>query len=410
MTRDAGMTSIEPVPARRLGFTFLLTFTMAMAAFAAAAFSVLAPFLIEDFGLTRSELGWLIAASSLGAAIVAPIIGRVADAIGGRNLAIGVFGLTVVVALSISVSSNFVMLMIVAFLAGVPNAAGNPATNKLISTHLQVGSRGLITGIKQSGVPLGIAVIGATLPPVALVFGWRVAVGVVALFALLGLIAAIIVLPADSPRSSRSSQEIVLYEQASAVRWLAAYAFLMGGGTSALQSFIPLYSQEALGYTVTAAGLALSTMNVVGVGARVLMPRLVEKAENYVAFLIAFGLVGSLATTVVLLSDHVATPLVWLGVILAGLSATASNGVVMLAAIATVHVQHIGRATGLVFFGFMAGVGLAPAAFGWVVDETGHYGVGWGASSFLFAAASLLVWFGGRRTALDTPGTKMPAV
>jgi len=53
-----------------------------------------------------------------------------------------------------------------------------------------------------------------------------------------------------------------------------------------------------------------------------------------------------------------------------------------------------GRASGVVWFGFLAGLGLGPPIYGSIVDESGSYaGMWWLAlGSFALAAAVATVW------------------
>ena len=67
------------------------------------------------------------------------------------------------------------MVSFFALVGGVGQAIANPATNKLISMHVPPGKRGIITGIKQSGVQAGTFLGGLLLPVITLSFGWRLA-------------------------------------------------------------------------------------------------------------------------------------------------------------------------------------------------------------------------------------------
>ncbi|MEE9533508.1 MAG: hypothetical protein V3W06_03755, partial [Acidimicrobiia bacterium] len=52
------------------------------------------------------------------------------------------------------------------------------------------------------------------------------------------------------------------------------------------------------------------------------------------------------------------------------------------------------RASGIVMFGFLAGLGVAPTLFGWLVDRTGSYTPMWLISvGSLGLTAVLAVWW-----------------
>ena len=74
---------------KRIQFTVLLSAAMAAATFAGPAFAVLARFIIDDLGLSRAELGWVVAAFSVVGALASPAIGRLTDRVGGRKALAG---------------------------------------------------------------------------------------------------------------------------------------------------------------------------------------------------------------------------------------------------------------------------------------------------------------------------------
>jgi hypothetical protein len=62
----------------------------------------------------------------------------------------------------------------------------------------------------------------------------------------------------------------------------------------------------------------------------------------------------------------------------------------MLAVIFLVPAASAGRASGIVLFGFLAGLGLGAPAFGWSVDTLGTYLPGWLAAVTLFIGGWLV--------------------
>ncbi|MGH2819930.1 MAG: hypothetical protein ACRDJ5_04675, partial [Actinomycetota bacterium] len=62
----------------------------------------------------------------------------------------------------------------------------------------------------------------------------------------------------------------------------------------------------------------------------------------------------------------------------------------MLALIAEVGGRQAGRAAGYVLGGFYGGFVLTPPLFGYSVDVTGGYGIGWTGIGALFAVATVL--------------------
>ncbi len=66
----------------------------------------------------------------------------------------------------------------------------------------------------------------------------------------------------------------------------------------------------------------------------------------------------------------------------------------MLAVIDYAGRERSGRASGVVMLGFLAGLGLAPTLFGWLVDRTESYTPMWLISiGILGAACALSLWW-----------------
>ena len=84
-------------------------------------------------------------------------------------------------------------------------------------------------------------------------------------------------------------------------------------------------------------------------------------------------------------------------VVFAGMSFAAWTGVAMLAVISEVSLSDAGRASGIVLTGFFVGHTISPVAFGFSVDVTGGYGLGWTTVTAL-AVVGLAVCLAWRRT------------
>ena len=371
-----------PVPAR-FGFGAILAVVMGVATFALTVFGVLTSQLIDEFGIARWQVGALVTASSAAGAILSPTIGRLTDRFGGRRSALVNLGLGTLALAALALAPTFGLLVIAALVTGIAQGMANPATNKLISLHVPAGSRGLITGIKQSGVQVGTVLGGLALPLLALAWGWRWAVATFAGLAAIGLISAFVIVPHDP---GRGTSEVTREKgvPADIVR-LAGYGFLLGAGGSALFTYTALYGQETLGYSPAAAGAAVALMGVVGVVSRIAWSHAAERGHRYRGSLVWLAALSAVAA-LLMAAAPAFPPLVWLAAATTGLSASAWNSVGMLAIIFMVPATSAGRASGVVLFGFLAGLGLGAPVFGWSVDALGTYLPGWLTAAGLFGA------------------------
>ena len=243
----------RPTEVNRAEFTALLAAAMAVATFAGPAFAVLARFIIDDLSLTRAELGWVVAAFSVVGAIASPAIGRLTDQIGGRRTVAGIFAISGVGLLTISTAPTYMWLIGAGILTGIGQASANPGTNKLISVHIPLGRRGAVTGIKQSGVQVGVFLAGLLLPAGALAWGWRATIAIAGVISLLTLVFVGLVVPPDpSTRRAQTTGHRIAWS--APIIWLTGYGFLMGLAGGAVNTYIPLYGEEAIGLSVTMAG------------------------------------------------------------------------------------------------------------------------------------------------------------
>jgi predicted MFS family arabinose efflux permease len=379
----------------KVGFSALLAAGMAAGTVIVQVIGVLAPFLLADLGLSRFQLGLLVTASAGMGAVASLPAGRVTDALGGRRVLAGTFGVATVGLAALALAPSFGWALGATLMAGLANAACNPSTNKLLAVHLSAGQRGLITGVKQSGVHVGYFLAGALLPTGALILGWRPAVGLTAVVVGAAMALAYLLLPADPPAASPPPALAGPFRYSPAIRWLAAYGFLMGAGVAGVVSYLPLYAHEAVGLSVTAAGGVAAFAGLVAVPARIIWSRQSERVHHFSSPLLFIALV-SVVATLAIWGAAAGVPLLWVGAFAAGISLLAWNAVGMLAVVVVAETRHTGRASGLVLFGFLAGFMVSPVVFGLSVDVTGSYGPGWAGTAliFLLAAGVARAWGG----------------
>ena len=103
------------------------------------------------------------------------------------------------------------------------------------------------------------------------------------------------------------------------------------------------------------------------------------------------AVLGVLASALLLASTLWAW-LLWPGVIITGASTSAWNSVGMLATIDEAGPALTGRASGVVLFGFLTGLGIGPPLYGATVDATGSYSLMWVISIAAATATTGFVW------------------
>ncbi len=389
----------RPERVSRLALGTLLTLAMAVSTFPQFAFGALGPVLTAELELSRSRFGALPTAFFLSAAVASPFVGRLVDAVGGKRGLTGLFTLSAISFAAIGSSPGWSALLVAAGVGGLAMAASNPVTNQLLLAHAQVGRRGTLVGVKQSGVWIGGAFAGAFLPPFATAVGWRAAFGVGAAFALVVAAVGRAGLPVDDVRGGRSGTSSKRAPLPSAVRWLVPYAALMGAGGAAITTYVALFAHEQLGMTEHVAGATLGVLGVAAVVARIGWARVAERATSFEAPFATLAW-GALAMTVLLMSaERLGALVLYAAVLGLGATAVAWNAAGMMVVVKSSDVSTAGRSSGVVLTGFYVGLVAAPVAFGAVVDETESYRLAWIGTAALFAAAALLteVWRRWRR-------------
>lgn len=369
------------------------------------AYSALSRFLIADLGLSRSQLGWLVSSHIAVAALLSPSVGRLVDSFGGRPMLVLLFVGSIGLLLGIAVSPTFRVMLLVSLVAGCLNATGNPATNKMIVDLIPAGERGVIMGVKQSGVQVGTFFAGLALPGLALALGWRAAMASTAVVPAVAVAFAIRL--KEEPLQVKMGPAVGTYRHPPGVRRIALYGFLMGAGLASTMVFLPLYAQERIGLKVTEAGFAMALIGATGIVARILWSRTSESLGRFASRLRAMAALSVLAVSALWAADHSAPWLLWVGALVSGSSIVAWNGVAQLGAIALVDARHVGQASGLVILGFLAGFAVGPVLFGYSVEGTGTYGFGWAGVLISFAAAAVLMHAWDReerRRGFGTPG------
>ncbi|HKX75577.1 MAG TPA: MFS transporter [Acidimicrobiia bacterium] len=363
------MTATSRIDLRRVGFTVSLVAAMAAATSLPPTLGLLGTELIAQFEITRGQLGLIIGMSMLVGGLSSPVVGVFTDWLGGQRALALVFAISGVSYLALSAAPAYWFLLVAAFIGGIANGLTNPATNKLIATDVAPGRRGIVTGIKQSGVQVGATLLGLLVPLGVIAWGWRPTVSTVGLvwLAFLGIIWKV-----TSPADANHRPSRVGRTSAFGQVWQVSVYGLTLGMVAAVIILLPLLTEEALGFSRVTAGRVTALAAVTAIAGRLAWARRAERLHAYPGTLrlIAWLAVAALA---IIAGSFTFNWLIWLGAVVIGLSAGSWNSVGMLATIVTAGPSRAGAATGWVQLGFLAGAGLSAPLYGWLIDITGSY-------------------------------------
>lgn len=187
--RDAGQarrgSRTGPVsPLTALGVTLAAQTLVSMSL---AAPSVLAPVAAADLGVPAQHVGWLISL----AYVAAMVSGLGGGSLTARYGAVRLTRWAVVACAAgtaLFAAGWSAALVAAALVIGAGYGVTNPTAADILSRHAPERRRGLFFSVKQSGVPVGVALAGALLPWLAVSLGWRAALLWIALpLAVIGL-------------------------------------------------------------------------------------------------------------------------------------------------------------------------------------------------------------------------------
>lgn len=378
---------VRPVNGPSAWLTAVLTFAMAVSNSASVSIGVLAIDIIPELGITTAVIGTLLAVNTLGGAVLSPLAGALADRVGGRAALVVVFTCGAGGLLTMALAPNAAVIAAGMVLGAVSLALANPATNRVITGLLDEGSRGAITGVKQSGVQIAVLATGVLLPLGMATIGWRPSLGIIAAFVASAVPITLIVVPVLAGVPAGATRARIVGSPT--VVLLAGYAFLMGFANSA-PLFIPLYAETELGAGATLGGLALALVGLASILGRIMWARIAERRGAYRFFLVLFGMGGAAAYVLVLLSSAVnAWWILAAGALGIGATSSSWNAVVTLAVLRTPG-DRPGAASGTVMLGFFLGLSLSSPVYGAAIDATSEYNLVWLLAMAALGAAAVV--------------------
>ncbi|TXL61323.1 MFS transporter [Aeromicrobium terrae] len=380
------MTSTTTRPVGVPALAGYLALAMGVGPLAHYSLSALGPLVVDDLDLSATQFGelWLVAFGA--AAVGTPVAGRLTDRLGPRRMLQWTFITAGAAIVTVGLSGSLFTLLVGVTLAGLAVAISNPSTNLAVARGVDRGNQGVVIGAKQSGVQGSQVLAGLALPGLAVALGWRPAVLVCVVLAVLGLMATAWVVGPEAPPSATSERGPARID--AAVWWLTAYAFVVGAVIQAVNVYLPLFAHDSIGLPVGQAGLVAAVLGGTGVAARLGWGRVIDRVEDVPLLLMGLALLAGLGIACCGVAAPGPDVLMWLGAVAFGFSALAANAVIMSSVVRSADAGSVGRATGRAALGLYLGFMVGPITFGVVVDSASGYAGAW---SYAGALTALLV-------------------
>jgi len=332
----------------------------------------MAPFLRDDLGLSATGQGLLTAIPLLGGSLFRPILGGIADRIGGRRT--GLIGMVLTLLplfLGWQYAHTALQFYVIGFFLGIAGASFAVAL-PLASRWYPAEYQGLAMGIAGAGNS-GTLLATLFVPRLAEHYGWASAFGMAMLpVAVVFVIFALLAKDSPAPRPVTTLGDYRAIVRESDTLWLAFLYALTFGGFSGFASFLTTFFHEQYQLSRVSAGDFTTLVVVAGSLLRPVGGWLSDRLGGYrlLVFLLAgFAVcVASVASTPPL---AMAVTLLFVGMGMLGMG----NGAVF-QLVPQRFPDRIGLVTGIV--GAAGGLGgfFLPTLLGTGRDAFGSYGPG----------------------------------
>jgi sugar phosphate permease len=331
-----------------LNVLIITIFIQALVAAALLAPAVIAPSVAAALGIPVSSVGIFVAIVYL-SGICATLYSGTLIARWGP-IRTSQIGLLVCAAGLACVATGVVWLGVAgAILVGLGYGPITPASSHILIRTTPPARLTTVFSIKQTGVPLGGAIAGLFVPPQEVAFGWAWAIlSISAGCALMAVLAQTLRADLDAEESTnqqntKTSTKADIQPQSLAnsifhpirlvvsdrgLLIMAGCSFVFSGVQLALSSYLSTFLNVDLGWTLLAAGVAVSVVQVAGMAGRVIWGAIADAglgAHRTLTLLAILMVAGCIATGMFSSDSH----RIWIFAVLIafGASAVGWNGV-----------------------------------------------------------------------------------
>jgi len=367
-----------------------------------AIFPVLAPQLAQLLAVDASYVGFQISILFGAAMLVSSFVGTVVLRWGACRSMQWSLWLSAAGMLA-GLAGKLWLMPVAAIFIGASNSLAAAGAAHLLFRFSPPKHRNLIFSIKQTGVPLGWALIALVAPLLTVWMSWRISLLVVLAYSVAGAL----LLERwrnqwDDDRDPQAAGStnlltgIIVLWRYPTLRYLGMSAFFFSFVQLCLGAFtVNLLVQEA-GYSLVAAGIMLSLVQVAGMTGRLTFGWIADRSRQAIVVLTVTSLVAAVGCVgSVFISGSWPTPLLAVFYAVFGVVAYGWNGV-MHAQIARLSPPGmVSVATGgvmvWIFGGILVGPALFAVAYRWIGSYTITFGVLTVAALISAALAALAV-------------------
>lgn len=388
----------QPTPPLRDTVTvvFFMIWVQLIGSMASLWLPAIAPEAAAALGIDASLIGLQVVVVYLGGMITSLFAGGLVARLGAwrvSQISLGLFALAHLI-----ISSGALPLMALgSFIIGFGYGLINPPAAHLMSKVVTPKNRNLVFSIRFTGVPLGGIAASTFAPAIALSLDWQSS-----MYVTIGVAVVMVFIMEffrkrwDSDRSRAAPlfrsplADIKAAWKLPAIRWLCFTGLFLAAIQLSLNAFAVTFLVEETGYTLVAAGLALTAVQIAGVIGRIAWGVLADRIRSGFTALIINALLTALsALATVFVAPEWPVGIVYLLFFIFGFTAMGWNGVFASAVVEHSPEGKAGNMTGAALFFTFSGVIVGPAVF-----TLGYQLVGTYSGSFMVTAILALAGTG----------------
>jgi MFS family permease len=365
----------------------------------------LTPLIKEDFALGEAQIGLIVGIFFLTSATGSFVAGRRAGLGDADTLRRALAVLGVLAVLAAVFADSWWHLAAWSLASGFANGILQPAANLLLLARFDRGRIGRAIGFKQAAVPFASVTVGLTIPVIGLTLGWRLAIALIPVLAVVMLIVA----PRGKGSASKAHAAAPAASEAGTTRALILLAmgggFGAGSGLTATSFFIVTALEREI--EKGAAGLLLAATSFTNVSTLILAGFIADRWPRIISTRVIAGMLamGAVGYSIVAMSS---------GIVGLGVGAAIATGLgwgwhsLFHLNVASGKFGRVGRATGIAMSGIFGGGLVLPVVYGAIAGRTGN-SVGWWFLACCVTFASLLFLLAGRSATLAASTASTPS-
>ncbi|WP_301333507.1 MFS transporter [Mycolicibacterium frederiksbergense] len=342
-----------------------------------AAFLI--PTLHTERHLDLAQAGLLSAMPSFGMVTTLIVWGYVVDRFGERLvLALG-SALTAAAAFAAAAVDSLVATGILLFLGGMAAASSNSASGRLVVGWFPPERRGLVMGIRQTAVPLGVGLGALVIPRLAESRGLTAALLFPAIVCTLAAVvsAAGVIDPPRPPRAEAPTEHLANPYRGSALLWrIHATSVLLVVPQAVLWTFALTWLIADRGWSPESAGVMVGIAQLLGAGGRIAAGRWSDIVGDRLRPIRTIAVAAAVTMALLALTDWFGSPISIALMVIASVITVSDNGLAFTGiaeiagpfwsgrALGTQNTaQHLATASSAPVFGALIGAAGFPAAF-----------------------------------------------